>query len=233
MKRVSAKVMSELFTGYRVVLFLFLCSSSLLYGAKVDSTEVHDSRDSTSPSLPRLALVGGLSAGSFVVGHVVLTNLWWKGEQSSFHFNWQDDWNYALGGDKFGHAITPYIATDLYRQAFEWTGMGTKESVWWAGGIISLYTTYVEVRDGFSEEWGFSWGDFVANNLGVGWRVAEVYEPWLNNVRWKISYWPSKAFKSGAYGSIVDDYESTYHWASLNVNAVLPESWQEMVARLF
>ncbi len=206
--------------------FLFLPSSYNLHGAGLDSTKVRDSSDSTSLSVPRLALVGGISAGSFVLGHVVFTDLWWKGEQSSFHFNWQDDWNYALGADKFGHAITPYIATDLYRQAFEWTGMETQESVWWAGGVISLYTTYIEVRDGFSKEWGFSWGDFAANNIGIAWRVVEVYEPWLNNVRWKISYWPSEAFKSGAYSSIVDDYESTYHWASLNVNAILPESWE-------
>ena len=209
------------------VSFALRSPARLCAAGYADSTDTAvPAGDSSSVQLPRLLLVGGVTAGGFIAGHVFLTNLWWKGEKSGFHFNWDDDWRYALGADKFGHAITPYIGTDIYRQALEWTGMGPEASVWWAGGFISLYTTYVEVRDGFSAEWGFSWGDFAANNLGVAWRVAEHYEPWLNNVRWKISYWPSQAFRDGAYSSIVDDYESTYHWASLNVDAVLPETWR-------
>lgn len=185
-----------------------------------------DSTKAESLNVARLAIVGGVSVAGFVVGHIALNNLWWKGERSDFHFNWDDDWTYALGADKVGHAVTPYIGTDLYRQAFIWTGMNDLQSVWIGGALVSLYTTYVEVRDGFSAEWGFSWGDFAANTLGISWRVAEVYEPWLNNIRWKISYWPSEAYRSGGYSSIVDDYESTYHWASLNVNAILPKHWR-------
>ena len=182
--------------------------------------------DTTKVSPYRLAIVGGLSVGGFVLGHVALGNLWWKGEQSDFHFDWQDDWVYALGADKLGHFYTPYVGTDIYRQGLEWVGMSKEASLWWSAGLASGYTTYVEIRDGFSKEWGFSWGDFIANNLGVGWRVAEYYEPWLENLRWKISYEASDAFKEGAYNAIVDDYESTYHWVSLNVNNMLPEDWQ-------
>ena len=183
----------------------------------------------TSHIIPyRLGVVGGLSVGGFILGHFVLGNLWWKGEKSEFHFTWQDDWVYALGADKFGHFYTPYVGTDLYRQGLEWTGLSRTSSLWWAAGLASGYTIYVEIRDGFSEEWGFSWGDFIANSLGVGWRVAEYYEPWLENVRWKISYDASDAFKEGAYSTIVDDYESTYHWASLNVNDMLPAQWRSL-----
>lgn len=191
-----------------------------------DSVRDQSLRD-TSDIIPlRLAVVGGLSVGGFIVGHIVLNNLWWKGEQSSFHFTWRDDWVYALGADKLGHFYTPYIGTDIYRQAFRWTGMSREASLHWGAGLASGYTTYVEIRDGFSAEWGFSWWDFIANNLGVGWRVAEFYEPWLENIRWKVSYDASDAFKEGAYSTIIDDYESTYHWASLNVNGFLPESWR-------
>lgn len=192
----------------------------------VDSADFLSTDSIASIRPVRLAIVGGLTVAGFVVGHVLLTDLWWKGEPSRFHFNWHDDWRYALGADKVGHAVTPYIGTDIYRQGLEWTGMSRRVSLWWAGGLASAYTTYVEIRDGFSAEWGFSWGDFAANHIGIGWRVAEEYEPWLTNIRFKISYWPSRAFRSGGYGSIVDDYESTYHWGSLNVDALLPDAWR-------
>lgn len=210
-----------------LLIFVSPCrGAGLRDNVPVDSVVAVTSDSLTSIRPLRLALVGGITAGGFIAGHVFLTNLWWKGEQSRFHFNWRDDWRYALGADKVGHAVTPYIGTDIYRQAFEWTGMSHRASLWLAGGLVSAYTTYIEIRDGFSAEWGFSWGDFAANNIGIGWRVAEEYQPWMTNVRFKVSYWPSKAFRSGAYGSIVDDYESTYHWASLNVDALLPETWR-------
>lgn len=212
-----------------LLIFALPCRGAGPNVAAPSDSAASPSADSVSTIRPlRLALVGGLAAGGFVAGHVLLTDLWWKGEPSRFHFNWRDDWRYALGADKVGHAITPYIGTDILRQALEWTGMQRNASLWWGAGAACAYTTYIEVRDGFSAEWGFSWGDFIANNLGIGWRVAEAYEPWLNNIRFKVSYWPGAAYRSGAYGSIVDDYESTYHWASLNVNALLPAAWRDL-----
>lgn len=163
-----------------------------------------------------------------MVGHVVLGNLWWKGEQAPFRFEWDRDWDYALGADKVGHAITPYIGVDLYRQGVEWAGFSRRDALWVAAGLAWGYTTYVEIRDGFSAEWGFSWGDMIANALGIGYRVAEEYVPELEAVTFKLSYWPSEAYEAGLYGSIVDDYESTYHWASFDPEIFLPESVDEV-----
>ncbi|MGE3800870.1 MAG: DUF2279 domain-containing protein [Candidatus Kapaibacterium sp.] len=212
-----------------LLLFLHSASAAVLLpsgGGEVDTLERSSEADTSNINPARLAIVAGLSAGGFVVGHIILNNLWWKGEQSPFHFTWRDDWVYALGADKLGHFYTPYVGTDIYRQAFEWGGMSQRGSLHWGAALASGYTTYIEVRDGFSEEWGFSLWDFIANNLGVGWRVAEYYEPWLQNIRWKVSFDPSDAYKSGAYSAIIDDYESTYHWGSLNVNEMLPQEWQ-------
>ena len=176
----------------------------------------------------RLGIVTGASVGGFVVGHVVLTDLWWKGESGGFHFNWTRDWRYALGADKVGHAVMPYIATDLYRGALEWSGLSHRSALWTAAGVSWTYMAYIEVRDGFSKEWGFSWGDMIANTIGVGWRVAEDYWPAMQGVRFKVSYWPSEAWRAGLYGSIVDDYESTYHWGSVDPEIFMPDSWGDI-----
>ncbi len=189
----------------------------------VDREGRPESEDDDRVDPVRLGIVTGGSVGAFVVGHVLLTDLWWKGERSDFHFNWRDDWRYSLGADKLGHAIMPYIGTDLYRQGLEWSGLRRRPSLWIAATLNWSYMTYVEVRDGFSAAWGFSWGDMIANTLGIGWRVAEEYLPAMEKIRFKVSYWPSAPFRAGLYGSIVDDYESTYHWASFSPEIFLPE----------
>lgn len=177
-------------------------------------------------SVPKLVIVGGTTLGGFIGGYFFQQNLWWKGEQSAFHFDWDHDWRYALGSDKLGHFYFPYAVTTIYAQAFAWSGVDTTSSLWLAAGLATAHQTFVEVRDGFSKEWGFSWGDFTANTLGAAYPVAQAYVPALRNIDFKVSYYPSAVFKSGGYGAIIDDYESTYHWASINVHGLLPPSMQ-------
>ena len=221
----SLSLRSLMLMGGVLLLHQNLCTASSPSQQR-DTLELVDSVGRVERVDPlRLGIVTGLSAGGFVLGHVVLTELWWNGERVPFHFNWQDDWRYALGADKLGHAIMPYIGTDLYRQGLEWTGLDRTTSLWIAASLSWGYTTYVEVRDGFSQEWGFSWGDMIANSLGIGWRVAEGYLPAMERVRFKVSYWASDAYRAGLYGSIIDDYESTYHWASFDPELFLPDAW--------
>lgn len=182
--------------------------------------------DSAGVSVARLALVGGVTTGAFVYGHVVIANLWWKGERSAFHFDWEHDWRYALGADKLGHFYFPYLAANIYEQAFRWTGIDGATSLWLASGMALGYQSYIEVRDGFSKAWGFSWGDFGADLLGAAYPVARHYLPALAVTGFKMSFQPSEKYRAGAYGSIIDDYESSYHWLSLDVHALLPEAWR-------
>jgi hypothetical protein len=183
------------------------------------------------PSIPRLAIVGGLTAGGFIYGHVILSNLWWKGEQSPFHFDWDHDWNYSLGADKVGHAYFPYLVTNVYRQALEWGGLDTATSLYVAASGALAYQTYIEVRDGFSKQWGFSWGDWGADLVGAALPVVQHHVPALRGVDVKISFNPSDKFKAGMYNAIIDDYESTYHWISINVHDLLPAEWQRWYPR--
>ncbi len=175
-------------------------------------------------SVPKLVIVGGTTLGGFIGGYFFQQNLWWKGEKSAFHFDWEHDWRYALGADKLGHFYFPYAVTTIYAQAFAWCGIDTTSSLWLSAGLATAHQTFVEVRDGFSKQWGFSWGDFTANTLGAAYPVLQHYAPGLRNIDFKVSYYPSAVFKNGGYGAIIDDYESTYHWASINVHGLLPSS---------
>jgi len=209
-----------------------LCSAVLVWIVAAAGLRAQSPADSTarpdslrrSLSIPRLALIGGITAGGFVYGHILQNDLWWKGERSDFHFDWDHDWTYALGADKLGHFYFPYLTTNIYRQAFTWAGMDTSSALWAAGGLAFTYQTYIEVRDGFSAAWGFSWGDFAANTLGALYPVAQYHLPPLRNFDVRISFYPSEKFRNGAYGAIIDDYESTFHWLTVNVHDLLPEN---------
>jgi hypothetical protein len=171
----------------------------------------------------RLGIVGGATVAGFVYGHVVQTNMWWKGERSAFHIEWDHDWSYALGADKLGHAWFPYMVTHTYDELFRWAGVDSMTAIWSAASLALTYQTYIEVRDGFSAAWGFSWGDMFANVAGAALPVAQQYAPSLRAVDYKISFFPSERFRRGANRAIIDDYESSYHWLSVHVVDLLPE----------
>lgn len=175
-------------------------------------------------SYTKLSIIGGATIGGFLYGHALQNDIWWKGEKSSFHFNWDEDWKYSLGADKLGHFYFPYVVTNIYSQLFQWSGIEKKNSLLYAGLLAISYQTYIEVRDGFSKQWGFSWGDFAANTLGAAYPYIQEEIPALKNFNFKVSYYPSTRFRQNSHSVIIDDYESTYHWLSINVYSYLPES---------
>ena len=192
------------------------------------SLAAQETRDSTrGVDAARLSLVGGVTVGAFVYGHAIQNDLWWKGERSAFHFEWDRDWRYSLGADKLGHAWFPYIAAHSYDHLLRWSGLDSSTAIWTAASLALGYQTYVEVRDGFSKQWGFSWGDFAADALGAGLPVAQRYLPELRVVELKMSFFPTDEFRAGGNRAIIDDYESTYHWLTLHVTQVLPASWRQ------
>ena len=158
----------------------------------------------------KLYLIGGVTAGVFVCGYAVQNNLWWKGDKSKFHFTWRQDWIYALGEDKFGHFFFPYLVSNIYSQALEWADFDKEKSLWYSSSFALAYETFVEIRDGFSNQWGFSWGDFTADALGSAYPVFQNKIPVLKNFNFEISFYPSDRFKHGSNSVIFDDYESTY-----------------------
>jgi hypothetical protein len=113
----------------RCLLILLLACAVVAQAKESDSTI----------SCTRLGIVGGVTAGGFIVGHAVLNDLWWKGTPTDFHINTDNDYRYALNADKFGHATFAYIATTAYADLFRWTGMDSVSAVWSAAGVATAY----------------------------------------------------------------------------------------------
>jgi len=174
----------------------------------------------------RVGIVAGATVGGFVVGHGILNDLWWKGERVPFHINTAQDYSYALNADKYGHATFAFMASTVYGDLMRWCGLDSTSAAWWGFGVAMTYQTYIEVRDGYSRDYGFSWGDIGANTLGAALPVAKHYVPALRAFDLQISFWPSDAFRQGAYNAIIDDYTSTTHWLAMNVHDLAPRSVQ-------
>lgn len=209
-----------------------LVAAATLFLLRPALAQIDSARDTTTVHPVRLGVVSGLTVGGFLVGHVFLNNIWWKGTRAPFHFNFQEDWSYALGADKFGHAFWPMVVTGVYQGAFVWSGIDSVDALWYAAGLGLLYQTYIEIRDGFSAHYGFSTGDFGADVLGAAYPVAQHYVPVLRNFNWKMSFYPSDKMRAGDYNAIIDDYESSYHWLSIDVHGLLPRAWAAHYPRI-
>jgi hypothetical protein len=200
-----------------IILFLF-------FSARISAQDntVNNNYNNQVDQL-KLYSILGVTAGGFIYGHAFLNELWWKGERTSFHFNFKEDWRYSLGADKLGHFYFPYLIGNVYSELFQWSGIEEKKSYYYSASLALLYQTYIEIRDGFSEQYGFSWGDYGANILGAAYPVLQYHYKELRNFNFKISFYPSARFRKDSHASIIDDYESTYHWLSFDVKNLLPE----------
>lgn len=170
--------------------------------------------------------------GSVMVG---LNAAWYsKYPRSSFHFfNDNDEW---LQVDKAGHAYSAYIESFGSYEMWRWAGLSRKQRIW-AGGLSGVaYQSIIEILDGFSSEYGFSWGDFSANVFGSS--LFTVQEFAWDDQRIKMKF----SFHKKNYGSpdlnarantifgrseserFIKDYNAATDWVSVNLRSFFPKS---------
>ena len=116
-----------------------------------------------------------LTTGTFLasVGSIgYLSHAWYsKYNTSKFHFF--DDSKEWLQIDKCGHALSNFQMSHLMMKSFKWAGYNRKQTLLIGGTIGFSYMTIVEIMDGYSKGWGFSWSDMGANALGTGIAIAQ------------------------------------------------------------
>ncbi|MCB9162859.1 MAG: DUF2279 domain-containing protein [Flavobacteriales bacterium] len=108
-----------------------------------------------------------LSGGSMVAGLALLNGAWYtQYDRSAFHsFDDSQEW---LQMDKAGHFFSAYTLGNWGHAAWSRCGTSSKEAVLVGGSLGLIFLTGVEVLDGTSAGWGFSWSDMAANVSGAG-----------------------------------------------------------------
>jgi Predicted periplasmic lipoprotein (DUF2279) len=114
-----------------------------------------------------LGLTLGVLAAVPVVGELV----WWKGnEKGSFHFHdegWFGRDSYAGGADKASHFFFGYMAGRELSMWYEKFGNAPKQSRALAVGLTTLGGALIELGDGLTEVYGYSWTDVTCNFAGA------------------------------------------------------------------
>lgn len=150
-----------IFNNRRFILYFFLLISFAGYGQS-DSFWL----PSDTLNKKRFWPLAGGSALAYTGASVGLYQIWYKNyDLEPIHS--KDDWGEWENMDKWGHAMTAYTESYLAYKGARWTGLNERQATWTGAGIGTLLQLTVEVMDGFSARWGFSWYDLSFNTGGV------------------------------------------------------------------
>ncbi|MCB0733439.1 MAG: DUF2279 domain-containing protein [Flavobacteriales bacterium] len=158
-----------------------------------------------------------------------LYSLWYK-DYPLTRFHWYNDNHEFFQMDKVGHAYSCYYEGVVGIDQMKWAGFGDKTAKILGGSYGFLIQTGVEVFDGFSEKWGASSGDMLANVAGAGLVVGQALA-WDEQRFWlKLSYQPTHypAIRPELLGSnqierLFKDYNGQTYWLSGNVASFLKD----------
>lgn len=124
-----------------------------------------------------------IGAGSYSAVTIGLDQAWYANyARGKFHFF--DDWKGWRQMDKLGHAMTGYFESKWAGDLYCWAGVPQKKAAWIGFGTGLLFQTTLELMDGFSDKWGFSWGDMGFNILGSGLYLGQ--ELWWKEQRIRL-----------------------------------------------
>ena len=204
----------------RFLRYIIIVAAGILPAATVCSQDTLDNKVKNRK-------IGLYSAAVYGVGLVGLNALWYSDyERSGLHsFNENQEW---LQVDKVGHVYSTFTLSKLSYDLYSHRDEKSRNQALLYSSISSFaFLTTVEVFDGFSKEWGFSWGDFAANTSGIALFAAQEYFLKRQVVQLKYSFYPTKYsdLRPNVLGSSLlekafKDYNGQTYWASINLNLI-------------
>lgn len=215
------------------MLYRLLCQifSILLLLSMGSSLQGQDSTSSQSNT--RKWVLGSVQAGLWGGTFYSLNKTWYANyPRSDFHL--YNDWKEWQQMDKAGHSWSSYQISNHTSKIWQWAGMDKKKAVL-IGGISGMaYLSIIEILDGYSDKWGFSIPDVMANSAGAAVYVAQELGWNEQRVSFKLSYSPFRygalrtrandLFGSGDAEKVLKDYNGQTYWASVNVKSFFPDS---------
>lgn len=156
---------------------------------------------------------------------VGLDQLWYADFERS-KFRTTNDNSQWLQMDKFGHVYAGYQLSRLGAESLDWAGVSKKNQLIYGGGLSLSFLTAVEIFDGFSQEWGFSWGDMLANAGGTGLYIGQELLWKEQRVALKYSFSRTEfasqnpdQLGNGFTEEFLKDYNGQTYWLSFNLNS--------------
>jgi len=148
-------------------ILLFLCCSSL-YSQNNSSFWIKS--DTLNKSRRNALIISETALAGVTL--FALDKLWYSDYPRS-NFQLVNDNNQWKQMDKVGHIMSSYYIGKIGMDLLDWSGVSKKNQLVYGATAGFTFLTAVEIMDGFSEEWGFSWGDFAANAAGTSLLVGQ------------------------------------------------------------
>ncbi|WP_239970644.1 DUF2279 domain-containing protein [Confluentibacter citreus] len=209
---------------YIILLFFityFSFSQSKLDSFLTPSDTLHKPR--------RNAIVIG-EASVVGVSLIGLNQLWYADYPKS-KFHTIDDSGEWLQMDKMGHVFSSYQMGRIGAQALHWAGVSKKDQLIYGATLGFGFLTAVEVFDGYSQEWGFSWTDVLANAVGTGFYVGQELLWDEQRIMLKFSFHQTQyasqrpdKLGDGFLEQVLKDYNGQTYWLNINLHSFFKES---------
>ena len=212
----------------------------LLNGQAQDSTVIYDSIKKTADAdhewnKGRVRLITALNIAGYGGSLIILNQAWYANyPRSSFHFfNDNAEW---LQVDKLGHGWAAYNSAKSSAAMWRWAGLSREKSALIGGISGTVYLTVIEILDGFSSQWGFSWGDMLTNAVGSGLFTAQELMWKEQRIQYKFSFHRNQyeepmlhqraddLFGSSWYERMLKDYNAQTYWVSANLKSFIKSS---------
>ena len=211
-----------MFKTFILIIFSFLIFTKFSFGQ-------YDSLNSAElPNYKTRKIILASSTGAITAGSLLYLNQVWFKQYSTgkFHFfNDNADW---MQMDKVGHFFTNYQSSRLMMGGFNWAGFNKKQTLFIGGTIGFAYMTTIEMMDGFSSGWGFSYGDIIANALGSSAAISQ--HAFWNEQRIQVKFSYSQSgiakYNPSLLGEdfstqILKDYNGQTYWLSVNPSSFI------------
>jgi uncharacterized protein YfiM (DUF2279 family) len=205
-----------------LILFLLLGTSSF---AQLDTYNFFKPSDTLNKPRRNAVIISEVSLATITL--IGLNELWYNDfPRSKFHTI--DDSNEWLQMDKFGHVLSSYYIGKLGADVLNWSGVSKKNQLIYGSTLGFTFLTAVELFDGYSKEWGFSWSDIAANTVGTGLYVGQELLWEEQRIILKYSFHRTKYAKQrpdklgeNFLQEALKDYNGQTYWLSANINSFI------------
>ena len=208
----------------KYLILISICSCLLSFGQSKTNLFLKPSDTLNKPRRNALVISQSSLAALTLVG---LNQLWYADFERS-KFRTTNDNSQWLQMDKLGHVYASYQLGRLGAESLNWAGVSEKDQLIYGATLGLSFLTAVEVFDGFSQEWGFSWGDMLANAGGTVLYVGQGLLWKEQRIALKYSFSntdfaplnPNK-LGNGLTEEFLKDYNGQTYWLSFNLNSFL------------
>jgi uncharacterized protein YfiM (DUF2279 family) len=175
----------------------------------------------------RLKRLAWTQSGLYVGGFAYVGLIWYKDAawQPLTFFDDNNEWEQV---DKAGHAYTSYHLSQRGYYAMRRAGLSKTKALLFGGTLGTLLLTPVELFDGFTDEYGFSKGDMVANLAGNALFVGQeiLFDQQIIKLKFSYHFSEYAPYIPNQLGRtipqrIFKDYNGHTYWASINLDKAL------------